>query len=422
MKILLLNQAFYPDVAATAQHAADLASELSRRGHEVTVVAARRAYDDPGRTFPARELWRGIVIRRVLHFSFGKTSRWRCAADAASLLVAFACRLLVLPRCDVVIALTSPPLISVLAVLIARLRRSRLIYWVMDLNPDEAIAAGWLRPDSAAAICLEALSRLSLHAADAVIALDHFMKQRIVAKGIPDHKVHIVAPWSHDRVVGYDAGRRLAFRKKHGLSDKFVVMYSGNHSPCHPLDTVLAAARTLATRPQFAFCFIGGGSKFRDVQQYARQHKLSNILCLPYQSLDDLSASLSAADLHVVIMGDPFLGIVHPCKPYNILSLGMPFLYLGPAPSCVADLAFAGAAGRWFFHAQHGDTEGLVNCIFKAHKSAVRRSRDELRVAAAFSQDALAPSLARIIERTAMPHLCERSETAFTYSKAIPTR
>jgi glycosyltransferase involved in cell wall biosynthesis len=422
MKILLLNQAFYPDVAATAQHAADLASELSRRGHEVTVIAARRAYDDPSRTFPARELWRGIVIRRVLHFTFGKTSRWRRAADAASLLMAFACRLLMLARCDVVITLTSPPLISVLAALIARVRRSRLIYWVMDLNPDEAIAAGWLRPDSAAAICLEALSRRSLHAADVVIALDRFMKQRIVAKGIPDHKVHIVAPWSHDRVVGYDAGRRLAFRKRHGLSDKFVVMYSGNHSPCHPLDTVLAAARTLAIRPQFAFCLIGGGSKFRDVQQYASQHRLSNILCLPYQSLDDLSASLSAADLQVVIMGDPFLGIVHPCKPYNILSLGMPFLYLGPVPSCVADLAPAEADGRWFFHAQHGDPEALVDCIFKAHKSCVRRSRDELRVAAAFSQDALAPALARIIERTAMPHLSEHSETAFIYSKAIPTR
>ncbi|MCU1273465.1 MAG: hypothetical protein JWO48_896 [Bryobacterales bacterium] len=422
MKILLLNQAFYPDVAATAQHAADLASELSLRGHQVTVIAARRAYDDPHRMFPARDLWRGIVIRRVLHFSFGKTSRWRRAADAVSLLAGFACWLVLLPRFDVVITLTSPPLISVLAVVIARLRRSRLICWVMDLNPDEAIAAGWLRANSAAAICLDALSRRSLHAADVVIALDRFMKQRILAKGIPDYKVQIVAPWSHDRAVHYDADRRLAFRKELGLSDKFVVMYSGNHTPCHPLDTVLEAARTLATRPEFAFCFIGGGSKFPDVQQYARQHGLSNILCLPYQSLDDLSASLSPADLPLVILGDPFPGIVHPCKPYNILSLGMPFLYLGPTPSCVADLVPAGAAGRWFFHAQHGHTEELVDCLLKAHKSAVRRSRDELRVAAAFSQDALAPALARLIERTATSHLSEEPEPAFTYSKAVPTR
>ena len=43
MTILILNQAFYPDVAATAQHATDLAFELRKRGHEVTVVAGRQA-------------------------------------------------------------------------------------------------------------------------------------------------------------------------------------------------------------------------------------------------------------------------------------------------------------------------------------------------------------------------------------------
>lgn len=422
MKILLLNQAFYPDVAATAQHAADLASELSSRGHQVTAIAARRAYNNPRRIFSSRELWRGIVIRRVFHVSFGKTSRWRRVADTASLLVAFACRLVMMPRFDVIIALTSPPLISVLAVLVAKLRHSRLIHWVMDLNPDEAIAAGWFGPTSAAAICLDALSRQSFNAADVVIALDRFMKQRIVSKGIPAHKIHIVAPWSHDRTVHYDASRGLTFRKEHGLSDKFVVMYSGNHSPCHPLDTVLEAARSLATRPEFAFCFIGGGSKFHAVQEYAGQHDLSNILCLPYRSLDDLSAVLSAGDLHVVVMGKPFPGIVHPCKTYNILSLGMPFVYLGPTPSCVTDLVPAAAAGRWFFQAQHGDIEGLLNCILQAHKSAVRRSRDELRVAAAFSQDALAPLLGRLIERIAMPELCEDPQPAFTCSKAVPTR
>ena len=47
MKILLLNQCFYPDVVSTAQHASDLVAALTARGHEVTAVASTRAYDNP---------------------------------------------------------------------------------------------------------------------------------------------------------------------------------------------------------------------------------------------------------------------------------------------------------------------------------------------------------------------------------------
>jgi hypothetical protein len=56
-------------------------------------------------------------------------------------------------------------------------------------------------------------------------------------------------------VVGYSSSGREAFRKTHGLEGKFVVMYSGNHSPCHPLDTLLDAAleSTRASEREFLF-------------------------------------------------------------------------------------------------------------------------------------------------------------------------
>jgi colanic acid biosynthesis glycosyl transferase WcaI len=62
------------------------------------------------------------------------------------------------------------------------------------------------------------------------------------------------------------------------------------------------------------------------------------VICLPYQPIEQLSASLSAADFHVVVMGDAFVGIVHPCKIYNILRIGVPVLYIGPQPSHVTEI------------------------------------------------------------------------------------
>src|ERR1044072_550113 len=144
MKVLLLNQCFWPDIAATGQHLSDLALGLSERGHEVTVVCADRGYDNPQARFARRQRWQDIEIIRVRSIAADKKRRWQRGLNFDSFLFACAARLLFMPRQDVVIALTSPPLISWLASWFTRLRGGRLIFWGMELNPDEASAPGWL--------------------------------------------------------------------------------------------------------------------------------------------------------------------------------------------------------------------------------------------------------------------------------------
>ena len=56
MKVLILNQTFHPDVVATAQYATDLAVGLVESGHEVTVVAGSRGYDDTTLRLPQLEM------------------------------------------------------------------------------------------------------------------------------------------------------------------------------------------------------------------------------------------------------------------------------------------------------------------------------------------------------------------------------
>ncbi len=403
MKILLLNQAFYPDVVSTAQHAGDLAQALVEAGHEVTVIASRRGYDDPQQRFPAGETWRGIRIIRVGSTGMGKGARWRRAVDFGTFLGSCAVRALVAPRFDVVVAMTSPPLISVLGALLVPLKARRFVFWCMDLNPDEAVVAGWLQEDSASAKALSRLLRFSLRQADAIIALDRFMQERIQRKGIPAEKMSAVPPWSHDDYVRFDPPGREEFRRKHGLENKFVVMYSGNHSPCHPLDTLMEAARRLSDRPDIVFCFVGGGSDFRRLERSAEASGATNLLFLPYQPLEALAGSLSAADLHVVVMGDAFVGIVHPCKIYNVLAVGAPYLYIGPAASHVADLLPEREQAKAALIARHGDVDGVVR-----HILAARSSWPTARVARAaeFSKQALLPRILDVIlnpQRTPAP-------------------
>lgn len=399
MKILILNQTFYPDVVSTAQHAADLAIGLAGQGHEVTVLASRRGYDNPAVVFPKSEQWKGVNIARIGSTGLGKSAKWRRGVDFASFIVNSGLRILRLGRFDVIVAMTSPPLISFLAALVLPLKAEKLVFWCMDLNPDEAIAAGWLKETSLTSRSLFRMLLYSLKRADRIVALDRFMKKRIESKGIPAQKVEVIPPWAHDDRVRFDPDGRSAFRARHGLSDKFVVMYSGNHSPCHPLDTVLKAAERLSHRSELVFCFIGGGSEFRKVMDYARARALNNIVCLPYQPIEKLAASLSAADLHLVVMGEPFVGIVHPCKIYNILAANRRFLYIGPSESSITDLISQLPSNSMAGQASHGDIEGTVEQIECALKAEIPVSSFVSDIASVCSHEVLVQRMIAAVTR-----------------------
>lgn len=399
MRILLLNQTFHPDVVATAQVLSDFAVGLVERGHHVTAFASRRAYDNPAMRFASRENWRGVEVHRLSATSFGKGAKWKRAADFGSFSAACTLRLLTTSRCDAVVALTSPPLVSYLAAWFCRLRGAKLFYWVMDLNPDEALAAGWLREGSLPTRALEVMSRFSLRQSHRIIALDRFMRDRIVAKGIPAGRVAVIPPWAHDEAVHFDAAGRDKFRARHGLTDKFVIMYSGNHSPVHPLTTLMEAARQLADDPRFAFCFVGGGSEHPKVKRFAEQHGLKNILCLPYQPLAELAGSLSAADLHTVVLGEPFVGMIHPCKIYNILTVGAPVLYVGPEPSHLADILAGMAGSPHTARVAHGRPDEAVAQIRRMAALGTRGDRELFaRTAAKFSVHTLRPQQVQLVE------------------------
>jgi hypothetical protein len=175
-------------------------------------------------------------------------------------------------------------------------------------------------------------------------------------------------------------------------------MYSGNHSPVHPLDTVLQSVLRLAQRTDIAFCFVGGGSEQKKVKDLAAREGLKNVLCLPYQPMAELSASLSSADLHLVVLGAPMAGLVHPCKIYNVMAVGVPVLFVGPRESHVGDIA-AEHPGLPITIVSHGDVEGVLRCVEEGARGERVAPSDEMRSAArSFSADALVPRYTAVIE------------------------
>jgi len=361
LKILLLNQTFYPDTPATSYYLTDLAKELTARGHEVTVFTGQSGYKDASMKYPATETVFGARVHRLGAFFSGKKTKAARWVNFATFCVNLSIKLLFASRQDVVIGLTSPPLVAFLGAAFCRIKGGRFIYWVMDLNPDEAVAAGWLKGGSLVTRVLYWASGWTFNNSQAIVLLDRFMKDRVLAKSaLLASKCRVIPPWSLDEDLKPVPHEANAFRRDNGLQGKFVVMFAGNHSPCHSLKTLLAAALACKDDENIIFYFVGNGSGVGEVLEFKDRHRLSNIRQLDHHSLDKLAEPLSAADLHVVVMGKAFVGIVHPCKIYNILAVGRPFVFIGPEESAMGDLVVDSGLGT---RVAHGDAEGLVRAI-----------------------------------------------------------
>lgn len=400
MRVLLINQVFHPDVAATAQHAHDLARHLVRHGHEVTAIASRSLYGSKGAALPAREVVEGVQIHRVGRSIFGKAGILARVADFGLFYVLCALRALTLPRQDVVVCFTTPPFISLLGLAIRAVRGSRFVYWVMDLYPDTPVVCGVMKPQAPLTRFFEKLNRLCLQRADRTVVLGRCMLERVRGKGITgDHVVHI-GVWPAQAELA-DERPRLTnpYRAEWNLGDRFVVMYSGNFGLGHDVDTMCRAAEMLASDDRFRFVFAGGGKKKAIVESFVRERGLKNTVLAPYQMRERLDDSLAVADVHLATLLEGAEGVMVPCKLFGSMGAGRPTIFIGHPASELSRVLEENTCGMTV---RQGDAESLVRAIRQladnpdlCHQMGANGRR---AMSAVYSPDASCEAWRRVLE------------------------
>jgi glycosyltransferase involved in cell wall biosynthesis len=230
-----------------------------------------------------------------------------------------------------------------------------VIYWIMDLNPDQLVALGVIRRKSPLIYGLDWFHRTLLRRAAAVVVCDEYMAERVRATFDPKDRLHVIHPWALDQSLEPVSRDTNPFRAAHKLASRRVIMYSGNHAITNPLSTLLAAAERLSDDPRLLFLFVGGGAGKAEVETRG----LPNVVSLPYQPVGEIRYSLSAADVHVVTIGPGMVGIVHPCKIYGAMAVGRPILSFGPKQSHIGNIVRQGIG----WHFEHGDVDGAVEAL-----------------------------------------------------------
>jgi glycosyltransferase involved in cell wall biosynthesis len=340
MNFLIISQVFWPDTASTAQHLFDLSEQLIQEGHYVTVYCSRHAYENNQIRFSKQENYRGIQIKRINNTRFGKKNTVGRLIDFGSFNLLLFFRLIALRKrsFDAMIGMTSPPLISFFGLYWARRKAIKFFYWVMDLQPELAIASGIMKKNSLLARLTERIGNYIIRNADSVIVLDKYMYDYMSKRGRVKGHVHIVPVWPVVETPYQGIRSENPFRLENKFGERIVIMYSGNHSHIHPLNTLLQGILKLKNDPDFIFVFVGDGVRKKDVTNFIKQHDLSNVVQLPYQPRQNIHNSLAASDIQVVIMGEELVGYTHPNKIYGAMYIGKPVLYIGPDPSHITEI------------------------------------------------------------------------------------
>ena len=367
MRVLLLNQVYYPDVAATAQHAHDLARHLVHHGHQVTAIASRSFYGQKGAALPRRETVDGVHIIRVGRSLFGKSGIIARIADFALFYLAAGTRAIFGRKHDVVICFTTPPFIALVGWLLRLTRRSRFVYWVMDLYPDLPVACGVMKPRSLPTRFFTAVNRFCLRRVDRTVVLGRCMEQLVRAHGGTGDNVRRIGVWAAQSDTTPIPRDENPYRTRWDLGDRFVVMYSGNFGLGHDVQTMCDAAERLRDDDRIRFVFVGGGKKKGIVEDFVRAHNLSNCVLAPYQPLENLHESLSCADLHLASLLEGVEGIMVPCKLFGVMAARRACVFIGHPSSELARVLDEHDCG---FNVRQGDVDGLVGIIERLRDDA----------------------------------------------------
>jgi glycosyltransferase involved in cell wall biosynthesis len=351
MRFLLLNQYYPPDGAPTGRMLHDVARTLVARGHQVDVLCSRRSYEDRAR-LPLREDRDGVSIRRLRATGFGRGAAWRRALDSASFALLLVPRLLRAPRPDLVVALTTPPFLGVIAAAVCRVRGLRHAQWLMDLYPDVLSANGWIQTGAFVFRLLAGAVRRSLKRASLVLTLGPFMTVRAayLARSVS------VPLWA-------DPDPRTPMRA--WPDEPLVLLWAGNLGRGHRMDDFLAAADRLGPGGPL-WVFAGQGPRRAEVARAARTN--------PRVRVADSVESAGSAHVLLASIAPGWEGLIVPHKIQGAFAAGRPLILVAAGASECA-LWVHDSGGGWVV--PPGDVDALLAAIDQARDAAERARRGQ---------------------------------------------
>ena len=381
MHIVLLNQYFPPDEAPTGLMLATVALELRDMGHQVTIFCAEGGYartqaapseveDQTGKE--------GIFIYRTRSTRFGRKSHIGKIADYLTYYFTVSFKLAThRPKPDRIVALTTPPYLSILARLFSRIRGGDHAHWVMDLYPDVMISHGMLSDRSVPLRILRALASWGFGGSRCrmVLTLGPDMAKRTSRYQPDPRKIDWIPLWgTADNMSGSLPQQPTLNQTPEGQcpARPLVLMYSGNMGLGHRFGEFLHAAATQGSH--YEWRFHGNGKRRPEVECFLAEHPEAPVTLGDYVPRAELATHLASADVHLASLAPSWDGTMVPSKLQGIFAIGKPVIFIGTEISAI---------GQWILQSDGGwvvapdDHEGLARALRQARDPETRERKGE---------------------------------------------
>lgn len=382
MRLLIINQFYVPDISPTAHLSATLAEHRAAQGDRVTVLTSYGGYVDLSKEQQAAQSQGNPRVIRVWTPKLGKKTILHRITDYACFYAVATIRAAFMHKQDVIVSLTTPPYIAWVGAIHAMIHRgAKLALWNMDCYPEIAERSGVIKERGLASRFMRAMNRALFKRLSYLINLDTAMEDLLVGSYAPKGR-----PLPSTIIPNFEKAEAFRADAKHepwdkagelGLDGRFVVLYLGNAGYGHEFDTLIEAARQLREEP-ITFLFIGGGSRFAELEAAKQEHGLDHLILHPYVPKESTPAVMTSVDCALITMRDHALGVISPSKLHSNLAMRLPIAYIGPEKSNVDDAIKRYDCGGSF---RIGDADGVVAFIRKlqadheTHRAYRQRAR-----------------------------------------------
>lgn len=361
MRILLVTQNFYPENFKSN----DIAFELARQGHDVSVLAAIPNYPE-GVYFKGYGLFKrrvekvnGVKIYRAFLTPRGKKPTSK-TLSLNYLTYAFFATMWVLfffawkRKFDAIIVhQTSPITQAIPAVVLGKLRRTKVYTWVLDIWPDSAMSRFSSRKGTAWRI-LNGITNWVYRNSHKILISSKPFKELVNRDADYTDKIVYFPNWCDDVL-------KMPMVQTPELPDGYVVMMAGNLGNGIGADAVIELVEKMQDVPELKFVFVGGGSKVEDMKVAFESKGLTNAYMLGRVPFEMIPALYSKADAMLLTLRKtdlPHLTATVPARVQSYMAAGKPIL--GMINGGAADLIAEFDCG---YCAASGDADGLAEYI-----------------------------------------------------------
>lgn len=375
MRVLFISQLFLPEMGALPNRLYPLIRQLVTKGHQVFVATGMPNYPR-GVIFPGytghrsmREEIDGYTVLRQRSFTAPRNQAKKSQLRSYLSFIPAAFRAgLRAGKVDAIVV-TSPPLFTLIpAIVLAKLRRAKLVVDIRDLWPDELVTYGGIKDGSLPIKLMKLIERVGYRAANAVMCTTPAIADTVIARGAR-RETTFVLPNGADLELFQPMSVHNEVAHDQPFRNRIVVMYAGLFGIKHSLEVLLEAAALLRDQKQIVFCLVGNGARRDALKQEAAKLGLDNVIIKDEVPVSELPSLLARADIcFAAVRPEPY--------PRKVISVKV-FEYLACAKPVVG--ALSGESARVLNESggglvvPPGDANAVAGAILELANDPVRR-------------------------------------------------